>query len=87
VLKYGSVGEGVRRVQRAMNAAVDARLPITGVYDRATVQAVRAYQHAVRTAPNGVVADPTWAQLAVGRLRAAGTASRALGGGREPLGG
>jgi peptidoglycan hydrolase-like protein with peptidoglycan-binding domain len=71
VLKYGSVGEAVRRVQRAMNAAVDARLDITGVYTRTTVQAVRAYQRAVRIAPNGVVADSTWAKLTVGDLRSA----------------
>ena len=79
VLKYGSVGEAVRRVQRAMNAAVDARLAITGVYARETVQAVRAYQHAVRIAPNGVVADATWAKLVTGAVRAPGSTARALG--------
>jgi peptidoglycan hydrolase-like protein with peptidoglycan-binding domain len=79
VLKYGSVGEAVRRVQRAMNAAVDARLPISGVYTRTTVQAVRAYQRAVRVAPNGVVADTTWAQLDAGRLQPLPSAARAMG--------
>ena len=80
VLKYGSVGSAVRRVQRAMNAAVDARLDITGVYDRATVQAVRAYQRAVQLAPNGVVAGSTWAGLAAGDLRPPASAARSLGG-------
>jgi peptidoglycan hydrolase-like protein with peptidoglycan-binding domain len=86
VLKYGSVGEAVRRVQRAMNAAVDARLDITGVYTRTTVQAVRAYQRAVQIAPNGVVADSTWAGLAAGDLRPLASAARSLGGGAsQPL--
>jgi hypothetical protein len=80
VVKYGSVGEAVRRVQRAMNAAVDSRLAVTGVYTRDTVQAVRAYQRAVQVAPNGVVADTTWAELASGRLRAPAAGARSIGG-------
>jgi hypothetical protein len=86
VLKYGSVGEAVRRVQRAMNAAVDARLPVSGVYTRTTVQAVRAYQRAMQIAPNGVVAATTWAQLTSGRLRAPASAARSLGGDDLPVG-
>jgi peptidoglycan hydrolase-like protein with peptidoglycan-binding domain len=70
VLKYGSVGEAVRRVQRSMNAAVGARLAITGVYTRETVHAVRSYQRAAQIAPNGVVADSTWAELTSGTLAA-----------------
>jgi peptidoglycan hydrolase-like protein with peptidoglycan-binding domain len=81
VLKYGSVGRGVRRVQRTMNAAVDAHLDITGVYTATTGRAVRAYQRAVRIAPNGVVADTTWAMLFAGELGPpATTAARRLGG-------
>jgi hypothetical protein len=87
VLKYGSVGEGVRRVQRAMNAAVDAHLDISGVYARDTVRAVRAYQRAVRIAPNGVVAGSTWQLLATGQLGSAPPTARSLGGGATtPLG-
>jgi hypothetical protein len=80
VLKYGSVGEAVRRVQRAMNVAVGARVPITGVYTQPTVQAVRSYQRAVRLAPNGVVADSTWAPLVRGVLHTAASSARPLGG-------
>jgi peptidoglycan hydrolase-like protein with peptidoglycan-binding domain len=58
----------VRRVQRALNAAVDARLPITGVFAASTRKAVRAYQRAVDLAANGVVAGNTWAQLRLGHL-------------------
>jgi hypothetical protein len=87
VLKYGSVGEGVRRVQRAMNAAVDAHLDISGVYARETVQAVRAYQRAVRIAPNGVVAGGTWQLLATGQRGSPRPIARSLGeGATTPLG-
>jgi hypothetical protein len=79
VLKYGSVGEAVRRVQRALNAAVDARLDITGVVTQPTVQAVRAYQRAVRIAPNGVVAATTWERLVAGDVGSPPSARR-LGG-------
>jgi hypothetical protein len=69
ILKFGSVGDAVRRLQRALNAAVDARLPITGVYAGATTQALRAYQRLRGLAPNGVAADPTWDQLLHGRVQ------------------
>jgi peptidoglycan hydrolase-like protein with peptidoglycan-binding domain len=58
-----------------MNAAVDSRLDVTGVYDRTTVRAVRAYQRMVTTAPNGVVADTTWARLTAGDLDASPSSS------------
>ncbi len=63
ILKYGSARHAVRRLQRALNAAVDARLPITGVYYGGTAAAVRAYQQARGLAPTSVVASDTWAQL------------------------
>jgi peptidoglycan hydrolase-like protein with peptidoglycan-binding domain len=44
VLKYGSARQAVRRVQRSLNAAVDAKLPVTGVYDGSTAAAARRYQ-------------------------------------------
>ncbi|MBA2444581.1 MAG: DUF1906 domain-containing protein, partial [Nocardioidaceae bacterium] len=63
VLKYGSSRNGVRRAQRSLNAGIDARLSITGVYDAATAEAVATYQ-GVRGLPRtGVVAVDTWAQL------------------------
>ncbi len=63
VLKYGSARQAVRRLQRALNAAVDAHLPITGVYYGSTAAAVKAYQGARGLAPTSVVASDTWAQL------------------------
>ncbi len=63
VLKYGSARHAVRRLQRALNAAVDAHLPITGVYYGSTAAAVKAYQVARGLARTGVVASDTWAEL------------------------
>jgi len=63
VLKYGSAKHAVRRVQRALNAAVATRLPITGVYTASTAAAVHKYQ-GVRGLPRtSVVAANTWAAL------------------------
>jgi peptidoglycan hydrolase-like protein with peptidoglycan-binding domain len=71
VLKYGSAGVAVRRVQRALNAAVDAHLPITGVFEGATKKAVREYQKLRRIPATGVVETRTWAQLSNGMIRPA----------------
>ena len=67
VVKRGSASNAVRRVQRALNAAGDPRLAISGVFGASTTAAVRAYQQAVGLAPTGVVAADTWAKLKSGR--------------------
>ncbi len=69
VVKYGSVGAPVHRLQRALNAAGKATLPVTGVMDSATVIALRAYQSKVRTATTGVAPPKTWKLLQTGRRR------------------
>jgi hypothetical protein len=63
VLKYGSAKHAVRRIQRALNAAVDADLAVTGLYYSDTAAAVRTYQarHGLRA--TGVVSDATWAEM------------------------
>lgn len=63
ILKYGSARHAVRRLQRALNAAVDAYLPITGVYEGSTAAAVKVYQVARGLAATGVVASDTWVEL------------------------
>jgi hypothetical protein len=68
VVKRGSVGDAVRRVQRALNAATDARLTVTGVYNRATTRAVTRYQRGVDLPRTGVVAPDTWDALRSGRV-------------------
>jgi len=66
VLKQGSVGPSVWRLQRSLVAA-GARLKITGVYDARTVNAVRAYRTA-RGLPGYTTAEATvWAELQRGQ--------------------
>jgi len=68
VVKIGSGGAPVRRVQRALNAAVRAGLPVDGVFGPSTTAAVRTYQREVGLRSTGVVAADTWARLAAGAL-------------------
>jgi hypothetical protein len=68
VLKVGSGGNQVRRVQRALNAAVHAGLEVSGLFDPATTTAVRAYQGERGLPRTGVVADDTWAHLQAGGI-------------------
>ena len=67
VLKRGSVGEAVWRLQRALTAA-GSTISINGVYDSKTVSAVKAYR-----TTNGLTAYETtessvWALLQKGKL-------------------
>ena len=66
VVKFGSAGADVRRLQRSLNAT-GAGLPVTGVFDRATDTALRTWQRAVRIRVTGVAAAPTWRALRAGR--------------------
>ncbi len=66
VLKLGSTGAPVLRVQRALNAALDLRVPVTGLFDSTTTSAVRSYQSQVGLPVTGVVAPSTWTRLKSG---------------------
>ncbi len=66
VLKYGSAGSAVRRVQRAMNAK-GANLSIGGVYNTATATAVKNWQASRKVSANGIVTAGNWALLSRGR--------------------
>ncbi|WP_141015475.1 glycoside hydrolase domain-containing protein [Nocardioides sambongensis] len=67
VLKIGSLGAAVRRVQLALNSADSGvRLRATGRYDATTAQAVRAYQRRVGLKPTGIVEKRTWSKLSRG---------------------
>lgn len=68
VLKIGSGGLAVRRLQRALNAAVHAGLVVDGLYGPATTAAVRAYQREVGLRRTGVAAPETWVALQAGLL-------------------
>ena len=68
VLKVGSAGEEVRRVQRALNAAGGtAQLPVGGVFNTATQAALKAYQHRVGLTTDGIAGASTWKALGTGR--------------------
>lgn len=67
VLKVGSAGVYVRRVQRAVNAAdVGAKARAVGVFNPATVDAVNAYQKRVGLPVTGIVDGATWRKLHAG---------------------
>jgi Domain of unknown function (DUF1906)/Putative peptidoglycan binding domain len=71
VLKIGSAGAEVRRVQRALNAVMDRDTPLkaTGVFNVVTGDALRAWQRRVGLEPSGVVGSDDWQLLAAGTLR------------------
>ncbi len=67
VLKHGSAGTMVRRVQRALNAARPAAaIPVTGTFEATTTAAVKGYQKKVGLPQSGVVEARTWRHLANG---------------------
>ena len=67
VVKVGSTGGDVRRLQRALNAANETtRLPVTGVFDGFTDRALRAYQARNGLEVSGVAGTETWGALARG---------------------
>ena len=66
VQKIGSAGEGVFRLQRALNAAGTPRLAVTGVFDATTDAAVRTWQQQVGLPVTGVIAANSWKQLRPG---------------------
>ena len=63
LIKVGSGGNGVRRVQRALNAATGASLKVDGVFGARDMAAVRQYQRRTDRRRTGVVAGPTWRAL------------------------
>ena len=68
VLKFGSTGPAVRRVQRTLNAAGATTAPLmaTGIFDAATTAALKAWQKRVEVEVSGVAGNETWAALGAG---------------------
>ena len=66
VLKRGSEGTAVRRVQRALTAALPGAVPVHGHFGPGTTSALRRYQarHGLRV--SGVVTPGTWHALRTG---------------------
>jgi hypothetical protein len=68
LVKYGAAGGSVRRLQRALNAATEHRLHVSGVFRGTTTTEVKRYQ-AMRGVPtSGVVTRSLWRQLRKGNL-------------------
>ena len=67
LMKYGVASQSVRRLQRALNAADHAGLPVTGVFEARTTEAVKRYQADHGLAPTGVVLEDLWLLLKAGR--------------------
>ena len=68
LVKYGAASHAVRRLQRSLNAATTAELPVSGVFEGRTTTAVQAYQAANGLPRTGVVTDDLWAMLRSGRI-------------------
>lgn len=68
VLKIGSAGNDVRRLQRSLNAAgTTPRARVSGVYDARTASAVRSFQRATGLFVSGIADGRTWRFLYQGR--------------------
>jgi len=68
LMKYGSAGEQVRRLQRALNSATKERLPVTGVFEGDTTSAVKQYQSTLGLSATGVVTPRLWGMLQRGKV-------------------
>ncbi len=63
LLKVGSGGGDVRRLERALNAATRAGLTVDGVFGKADLRVVRHYQRQRGVPRTGVVTRVTWRPL------------------------
>lgn len=66
-LSQGSSGDAVKRLQRALTAALGSTLAVDGSFGPATGTAVRDYQRARGLAVDGSVGTGTWTALQSGR--------------------
>ncbi len=67
LVKVGSTGDPVRRLQRALTAALGKRVTVDGALSRATERAVKRYQRKAHLPATGVVTDEVWDRLNTGR--------------------
>jgi hypothetical protein len=66
LVKVGSAGDPVRRVQRALTAALGKRVVIDGAFSKETAKAVNKYQRKAGLPATGVVTDEVWDRLLAG---------------------
>jgi hypothetical protein len=67
LVKVGSTGDPVRRLQRALTAALGKPVKVDGAVSQATERAVLRYQRKAHLPATGVVTDEVWARLNSGR--------------------
>ncbi len=67
LVKVGSTGDPVRRLQRSLTAALGKRVKVDGALSQATERAVRAYQRKAGLPDTGVVTAEVWDRLLSGR--------------------
>jgi peptidoglycan hydrolase-like protein with peptidoglycan-binding domain len=70
LLEPGSVGEDVRRLQRALTAALRRTVRIDGIYGAETESAVRAYQRLTGIEVDGAAGAAVWSGLGGARVQA-----------------
>ena len=66
LVKVGSTGDPVRRVQRALTAALGKPVKVDGALSKKTAKAVTKFQRKSRLPVTGVVTDEVWAALLSG---------------------
>ncbi|MFD4759436.1 peptidoglycan-binding protein [Streptomyces sp. NPDC058439] len=67
MLKQGDSGDGVKRLQRSLTAALSSTVGVDGSFGPATATAVRSYQTSRGLTADGIVGPGTWAALQAGR--------------------
>ncbi|SCF69309.1 peptidoglycan-binding protein [Streptomyces sp. Ncost-T10-10d] len=65
-LEQGASGDGVKRLQRSLTAALGSTVGIDGSFGQVTATAVRSYQASRGLTADGVVGANTWAALQAG---------------------
>ncbi len=67
LVKFGSAGAAVRRLQRALNASGYSRLNVRGVFNSKTDAATRTWQRKAGFKVSGVVTAAQWKALQAGK--------------------
>jgi hypothetical protein len=67
LVKVGSTGDPVRRLQRALTAALGKKVAVDGAFSQKTAKAVVKYQRKTGLPTTGVVTDDVWERLLSGR--------------------
>jgi hypothetical protein len=68
LVKVGSTGDPVRRLQRALTAAVGKKVVIDGAFGKKAAKAVSKYQRKVGLPATGVASDAVWDRLLAGEV-------------------